>query len=41
MLATLDIADRGYVMEVGSNVFSGASKDLINNEDMRKAYLGI
>ena len=41
VLATLDIADRGYVIEVGSNVFSGASKDLINNEDMRKAYLGI
>ena len=41
VLATLDIANRGYVIEVGNNVFSGPSQELMNNEDMRKAYLGI
>lgn len=41
VLATLDIADRGYVIEVGHNVFSGESGALLDNEDMRKAYLGI
>lgn len=41
VLATLDIADRGYVIEVGNNVFNGFSQELMDNEDMRKAYLGI
>ncbi len=41
VLATLDIAHRGYVIEVGSNVLSGSNTELLNNEDMRKAYLGI
>lgn len=41
VLATLDIANRGYVIEVGNNVLSGKSGELLNNEDMRKAYLGI
>lgn len=41
VLGTLDIANRGYVIEVGNNVFSGPSQELMNNEDMRKAYLGI
>lgn len=41
VLATLDVADRGYVIEVGNNVFSGPSQELMDNEDMRKAYLGI
>lgn len=40
-LATLDIADRGYVIEVGQNALSGESKWLLNNEDMKKAYLGM
>lgn len=40
-LATLDIADRGYVIEVGQNVMDGDSKWLLDNEDMKKAYLGI
>ena len=40
-LATLEIADRGYVIEVGQNVMNGDSKWLLDNEDMKKAYLGI
>lgn len=40
-LATLEIADRGYVIEVGQNALSGDSQWLLNNEDMKKAYLGI
>lgn len=40
-LATLDIADRGYVIEVGQNVLDGKAEDLKNNEDMKRAYLGI
>lgn len=40
-LATLEIANRGYVIEVGQNVLSGDSKWLLNNDDMKKAYLGI
>jgi branched-chain amino acid transport system ATP-binding protein len=41
VLISLDIAHRGYVIEVGSNVLSGTSKELSNNGEMRRAYLGI
>ncbi len=40
-LASLEIASRGYAIEVGKNVLEGDAKDLINNDDLRKAYLGI
>lgn len=40
-LATLEIANRGYVIEVGQNAMYGDSQWLLNNEDMKKAYLGI
>ncbi|HHO55029.1 MAG TPA: ABC transporter ATP-binding protein [Trueperaceae bacterium] len=36
----LGIADRGYVLQTGEVVLSGDAKDLLNNEDMKKAYLG-
>jgi len=36
----LGIADRGYVLQTGEVVLSGAAKELLNNEDMKKAYLG-
>lgn len=36
----LDGADRGYVMEAGDMVMEGTASDLINNDDVRKAYLG-
>lgn len=36
----LSIADRGYVLQTGEVVLSGNATDLLNNEDMKKAYLG-
>ena len=36
----LSIADRGYVLETGSIVTSAAAKDLLNDDSVRKAYLG-
>ena len=38
---TLEIADRGYVIENGHIVMEGSSKSLLENEDIRKAYLGL
>lgn len=38
---TLQLADRAYVIENGAVVLSGASKDLLNDEHMRRAYLGM
>lgn len=38
--ATLEVADRGYVIKTGKVNFSGNRKDLMNNDDIRKAYLG-
>jgi len=36
----LQIADRGYVLEAGSITLSGAASNLINDERVKKAYLG-
>ena len=36
----LKVADSAYVMETGSVTLSGAGKDLLNNEAVKKAYLG-
>ena len=36
----LSIADRGYVLSTGRIVLEGKAADLIQNEDLRKAYLG-
>ncbi len=36
----LSIADRGYVLETGKIVLSGNAKDLLNDESVKKAYLG-
>jgi branched-chain amino acid transport system ATP-binding protein len=38
--AALTLADEGHVLEVGNIVVSGAGKDLLTNDDVRKAYLG-
>jgi branched-chain amino acid transport system ATP-binding protein len=38
---TLEIADRGYVMENGRILLEGPSEELMQNEDIRKAYLGL
>jgi branched-chain amino acid transport system ATP-binding protein len=40
-LAALDIADRGYVLETGSVTLTGTGEELINNEQVRAAYLGM
>jgi branched-chain amino acid transport system ATP-binding protein len=37
---SLSIADRGYVLSTGRLVLEGAAADLIEHEDLRKAYLG-
>lgn len=37
----LHIADKGYVMETGRITLSGPAKELLDNTDIQKAYLGI
>lgn len=36
----LSIADRAYVLETGNIVLEGDAKELMNNETVKKAYLG-
>jgi branched-chain amino acid transport system ATP-binding protein len=36
----LSIASRGYVLQTGRVVLSGAAADLANDEELRRAYLG-
>ena len=36
----LAIADRAYVLETGRITLSGKASDLINDEKVKKAYLG-
>ncbi|MBN2122848.1 MAG: ABC transporter ATP-binding protein [Deltaproteobacteria bacterium] len=38
---TLEIADRAYVMENGQIVLEGDSRELIDNDHVRQAYLGL
>jgi branched-chain amino acid transport system ATP-binding protein len=38
--AALRIADRGYVIETGQIVLDGTAEDLLNNNDVQRAYLG-
>ena len=38
--AALQIADRGYVLETGSVVIEGLAKNLLNDDSVRRAYLG-
>jgi branched-chain amino acid transport system ATP-binding protein len=37
---SLSIADRGYVLSTGRVVLTGAAKELLAHEDLKKAYLG-
>jgi len=39
--AALESSDRGYVLENGEIVLSGKSDELIENEAIKKAYLGL
>ena len=36
----LSIADRGYVLQTGEVVLSGEARELLNNDAMKRAYLG-
>jgi branched-chain amino acid transport system ATP-binding protein len=38
--AALKLADKGYVLEVGSIVLDGTGRQLLASDDVRKAYLG-
>src|SRR6266849_6166387 len=37
----LEVAHRGYVLETGSIVKTGTGKELLESEDVQKAYLGM
>ena len=39
-LMALSIADHGYVLESGKIVLSGVGRDLMDDERVRRAYLG-
>ena len=39
--AALSIADRGYVLETGSIVLDGSGRELLANEKVQAAYLGV
>ncbi|URA09754.1 ABC transporter ATP-binding protein [Thermospira aquatica] len=36
----LKVADRGYVLEIGKITLSGSGQDLLDNPEVKKAYLG-
>lgn len=38
--ASLRISDRGYVLETGNVILQGNSDDLLNDNDVKRAYLG-
>ena len=39
--ASLEIADRAYVIETGRNVLNGTAQELLSSEEVTTAYLGI
>ncbi len=39
--SSLEIADRAYVIETGKNVMSGNAQDLLNDDKLKSAYLGM
>ncbi len=36
----LETSDRGYVLELGKNSYEGTGRELIDNPDVRRAFLG-
>jgi ABC-type branched-subunit amino acid transport system ATPase component len=36
----LEISDRGYVLELGRNRYEGSGRELLDNPDVRRMYLG-
>jgi len=41
LFQALGVADRGYVIETGRIVLEGTSEELLNNEMIKSAYLGV
>lgn len=39
--ASLEIADRAYVIETGKNVMEGTAAELLANDELKAAYLGM
>jgi len=39
--AALSIADRGYVLETGRMTLTGTGSELLNNPEVKRAYLGV
>ena len=39
--AALSVADRGYVLETGRVVLAGSGRELLADEKVREAYLGL
>jgi 3-polyprenyl-4-hydroxybenzoate decarboxylase len=40
-LRTMAIADRAYVMEIGRIIHNGPARKLIDDPEVRRAYLGL
>ena len=38
---TLDVADRAYVLETGKVVMQGSGRELLNDQHVKTAYLGL
>jgi branched-chain amino acid transport system ATP-binding protein len=36
----LNISDRGYVLVMGENKYSGSGSDLLNDPEVRRSFLG-
>ena len=36
----LSVSDRGYVLVTGENKFEGSGKDLLNDPEVRRSFLG-
>jgi len=41
VLGALEVADGDYVIQSGKVVLSGMSKDLLDSDEIKRAYLGI
>jgi branched-chain amino acid transport system ATP-binding protein len=38
---SLELADRGYVLQTGRTIQQGTGKELLNTEVIKKAFLGL
>ena len=36
----LEASHRGYVLELGRNTYQGNARDLLDNQEVRRAFLG-